>query len=189
MIKKNKVIILDRDGVINHDSDDYIKSPSEWIPIAGSLDAIAKLNNAGYKVAIATNQSGIARGFYNVATLKEMHIKMQNLLATLNAQIDYIAYCPHGPNEGCSCRKPKAGMLLEIAAFFSKEPKEIIFVGDSSSDIQAAKAANMKFVLVKTGKGERTILNESATKKGEEINYPIYDSLLDFVNTIVRDPK
>ncbi|HIQ14925.1 MAG TPA: D-glycero-beta-D-manno-heptose 1,7-bisphosphate 7-phosphatase [Leucothrix sp.] len=181
-----KVIILDRDGVINHDSDEYIKSPSEWIPISGSLEAIAQLNNAGYKVAIATNQSGVARGFYNLATLKKMHIKMQGLLAKLNAQIDYIAYCPHGPNEGCSCRKPKAGMLLEIADFFSEEPEEITFVGDSSSDMQAAKAANMKFVLVKTGKGEKTMLNESVNKKGEGASYSVYDSLQDFVNTIVK---
>ena len=183
MIKKatpRKLIILDRDGVINYDSDNYIKSPEEWIPLEGSLEAIAQLNTMGFLVAIATNQSGIARGFYSKEVLDAMHTKMRHLLKKVGGEIDYITYCPHGPGEGCACRKPKPGMLLEIAKHFSIAPKEVIFVGDSGGDIQAAESANMEFVLVKTGKGERTIEAESSVNP--KPHYAIYDSLQDFVS-------
>ena len=173
-----KLIILDRDGVINHDSDDYIKSPEEWEPIEGSLEAIAQLNKAGFTVAVATNQSGIGRGYYSLETLKEMHQKMQDLLANVGGRIDYIAFCPHAPDEGCTCRKPKPGMLLEIANYFSVKPESVVFVGDTATDRQAAFAAKMKFVLVKTGKGEQAFANDLDTNK----HYLVYESLQDFVN-------
>jgi len=175
----NKVIILDRDGVINYDSDNYIKSPEEWLPIPGSLEGISLLKQAGYKVAVATNQSGIARGYYDLDTLNAMHLKMQKLLAAFgaNATIDYISYCPHGSEDNCNCRKPKPGMLLEIAKHFSVQPETVIFVGDKISDQKAAKAANMQFVLVKTGKGEDT---------AKDIKAQSYDSLADWVNDFLE---
>jgi D-glycero-D-manno-heptose 1,7-bisphosphate phosphatase len=156
-VLKNKLIILDRDGVINHDSDDYIKSIQEWIPIEGSLEAISNLNKAGYRVAIATNQSGIGRGYYNVATLQAMHQKMQRLLTPFGGYIDHIEFCPHTPDDNCKCRKPKAGMLYKIAQEFSVEQEDMLMVGDTVSDYQAAANAGAEFVLVKTGKGERTL--------------------------------
>lgn len=180
--QKTTLIILDRDGVINYDSDDYIKSPKEWIPIPGSLEAITHLNQAGYKVAIATNQSGIARRYYDVKTLTAMHLKMQRLLADIGGEIHHIAFCPHGPTDNCPCRKPKPEMLLAIAAKFSTHDKNCIFVGDTATDMQAAKAANMPFVLVKTGKGERTI---ASLDKADNDNILIYNSLADFVKNFL----
>jgi len=182
---ESKLIILDRDGVINYDSDDYIKSPEEWMPISGSLEAISRLNKARYKVAIATNQSGIARGYYNIDVLEGMHVKMRALLAKLGGTIDYIAYCPHGPRDDCFCRKPKPGMLLEISKAFSIEPKNAVFIGDSVTDTEAAKAANMKFVLVKTGKGERSLISERSKKNELGFPYPVFDSLLDYVENLL----
>lgn len=181
--KNIKLIILDRDGVINHDSDNYIKSAGEWIPISGSLEAIAKLNNTGYKVAIATNQSGIARGYYTIKILDKMHQKMQSLLSEIGGTIDYIAYCPHGPDDNCSCRKPKPRMLLNIAEKFSIKTENIIFIGDTITDMQAANAANIGFVLVKTGKGTKT-LNKiiKLNNKGTNESFSVHNSLQDFVN-------
>ena len=153
----SKLIILDRDGVINHDSDHYIKSPQEWLPIEGSIEAIALLKQAGYCIAIATNQSGIGRGYYNVETLHAMHTKMQGLLDAYSVSIDYIAFCPHAPDDACACRKPKAAMLLEIAAHFKADLSQVTMVGDTLSDQKAAQAAGAPFVLVKTGKGERVL--------------------------------
>lgn len=178
MSKKNKLIILDRDGVINHDSDHYIKSVEEWIPIDGSLEAIAKLNNLGYEVAIATNQSGIARGFYSLSTLEAMHTKLHQLLKVVGGKISYIACCPHGPDDGCSCRKPKPGMLLEIADHFSIPPEDVIFIGDTLSDMKAAKNAGINFVLVKTGKGKKTL------EENKGIDTVIFESLSDFVDQL-----
>jgi len=177
-----KLIILDRDGVINVDSDDYIKTPDEWIPIPGSLQAIARLNAAGYKVAIATNQSGIARGYYDIATLNAMHEKMSHLLALENGVIDNIAYCPHGPDDHCNCRKPLPGLLLNLAESCSANLSDCFFVGDSASDLHAADNAGCKFALVKTGKGLRTIntLSEDDLK-----NIPVFENLAGFVSWLL----
>ena len=153
---KIKLVVLDRDGVINHDSDDYIKSANEWIPIAGSLDAIAKLNDR-FKVAVATNQSGIGRGYYNESTLKQMHQKMEALLEQKNGKIDHIEYCPHLPDAGCDCRKPNTLMLDNIANKFKVDPTEVVFIGDSTSDYECAQNFDCAFVLVLTGKGLRTL--------------------------------
>ncbi len=177
-----KLIILDRDGVINEDSDQYIKSPEEWIPIAGSLQAIARLNQARYKVAVATNQSGIARGYYDETTLRAMHEKMQHLLAEHNGSIDYITYCPHGPDEACTCRKPKPGMLLKITEHFGVSVKDCVFIGDTLGDMKAANSAGMDFVLVKTGKGMRTL----STGKIAANSVPVFESLDDYVKQLLE---
>lgn len=151
-----KLLILDRDGVINYDSDAYIKSVEEWIPLPGSIEAIAQLSKAGWTVAIATNQSGIARGYYDIATLDAMHARLRTLVAEQGGEVGLVVYCPHGPNDGCDCRKPKPGMLKIIAEHYKVPLAGIWFVGDSLGDLEAAKAVDSQPVLVKTGKGEKT---------------------------------
>ncbi len=152
-----KLLILDRDGVINEDSDAYIKSLDEWIPIPGSIDAIARLSKAGWTVAVATNQSGLARGYYDAATLDAMHARLRELVAEQGGEVGLIVHCPHGPDDGCACRKPKPGMLQQIAAHYGTELAGVWFVGDSSGDLEAALAVHCQPVLVKTGKGQRTL--------------------------------
>lgn len=152
-----KLLILDRDGVINHDSDAYIKSVEEWLPIPGSIEAIAQLSKAGWTVAVATNQSGIARGYYELAVLDAMHEHLRELVAGQGGDIGLIIYCPHGPDDGCDCRKPKPGMLKTIAAHYDVALSGVWFVGDSLGDLEAAKAVDCQPVLVKTGKGEKTL--------------------------------
>ncbi|NMX89611.1 D-glycero-beta-D-manno-heptose 1,7-bisphosphate 7-phosphatase [Pseudomonas sp. WS 5086] len=151
-----KLLILDRDGVINYDSDAYIKSVEEWIPLPGSIEAIVQLSKAGWTVAIATNQSGIARGYYNIATLDAMHARLRALVAEQGGEVGLVVYCPHGPDEGCDCRKPKPGMLKIISEHYKVPLAGIWFVGDSLGDLEAAKAVDSQPVLVKTGKGEKT---------------------------------
>ena len=178
-----KLIILDRDGVINQDSDDYIKSPEEWIPIPGSLDAIARLNHAGFMVAIASNQSGIARGYFNLETLAAMNVKMNDMLSTLGGRIDAMLYCPHGPRDGCDCRKPKPGMLTEIGNRFQVSLNNVLFVGDNINDVVAAQAAGAQPVIVKTGKGEQTA---SMVKSNGYGDIPVYENLGEVVNTLLE---
>jgi len=151
-----KLLILDRDGVINEDSDAYIKSVEEWIPIPGSIEAIARLSKAGWTVAIATNQSGIARGYYDLATLDAMHARLRALVAEQGGEVGLIVYCPHGPDEGCDCRKPKPGMLRAIAGHYAVDLAGVWFVGDSKGDLEAALAVDSQPVLVMTGKGRKT---------------------------------
>lgn len=151
-----KLIILDRDGVINLDSDHFIKSPDEWKPIAGSLEAIARLNQAGYRVVVATNQSGVGRGLFDMAMLNAIHAKMHKAAATVGGRIDAVFYCPHAADAKCACRKPQAGMYLEIAERFDMSLIDVPAVGDSLRDLQAAAAVGAAPILVLTGKGEKT---------------------------------
>lgn len=152
-----KLIILDRDGVINEDSDAYIKSPDEWVPVPGSLDAIARLCKAGYRIAVASNQSGVARGLFDLSTLMAIHTKMHHAVASAGGRIDGVFFCPHAADAGCDCRKPKAGMVREILRRFDVAPAGVTLVGDSMRDLQAACAAGCRPVLVLTGKGRRTL--------------------------------
>ena len=151
-----KLVILDRDGVINHDSASYIKSPEEWKPIAGSLEAIALLNQAGYRVLVATNQSGIGRGLVDMATLTAIHDKMLRALSLVGGRVDGIFYCPHAQDAGCACRKPRPGLLDEIATRFGVSLDGVPFIGDSLRDLQAGAAVGAQPVLVLTGKGKKT---------------------------------
>lgn len=155
---KEKWIILDRDGVINVDSVDFIKSPEEWIPIPGSMQAIARLNKAGYKIAIATNQSGVARGLYDLTMLNKIHEKMHKVVEEAGGHIDGVFFCPHGPEDNCLCRKPKPGLLAEIESHFNINIKneEVFCVGDSLRDLEAAFAIGGKPILVLTGNGKKT---------------------------------
>lgn len=151
-----KLIILDRDGVINHDSDQFIKNPDEWQPIEGSPEAIALLTQWGWHVVVATNQSGIGRGLFGMDTLNAIHDRMTKTIARAGGRIDAIFYCPHTETANCDCRKPKPGMLLNIAERFSVDLAHVPFVGDSLRDLQAAKAAGAQPWLVLTGKGQAT---------------------------------
>jgi len=178
-----KLIILDRDGVINEDSDHFIKSPDEWIPIPGSLEAIARLHKAGWTIAVATNQSGIARGLFSVDTLQAMHAKFHALLAEHGGKVDAIYYCDHGPNDECSCRKPLPGMYVQAADEFGADLREVPVIGDSFRDLEAAMAVNARPIAVKTGKGERTLESHAAVLK--EKNIPVYDNLASAVDALL----
>jgi D-glycero-D-manno-heptose 1,7-bisphosphate phosphatase len=160
-----KLAILDRDGVINYDSDQYIKSPSEWRPIPGSIEAIARLNQHGYRIAVATNQSGIGRGLFDMATLNAINDKMMELVFRQGGRIDALFFCPHTAIEECSCRKPRTGMLEEIAARFHAELKGVPAIGDSLKDLEAAEAVGAQPILVLTGKGTKTKADGGMPKK------------------------
>ncbi|MDF2867751.1 MAG: histidinol-phosphate phosphatase family protein [Gammaproteobacteria bacterium] len=173
-----KLIILDRDGVINHDSKHYIKSPEEWMPIPGSLAALAKLTQAGWTIAIATNQSGIARGLYTHEILAAIHAKMQSMVAAAGGQIDSIFYCPHHPAEHCHCRKPQPGLVEQIAAHYAVDMVGIPFVGDKWTDVETALAGGCQPILVETGLIKTQIFpTEQAV--------PVFANLLQAVNKLV----
>lgn len=167
------LIILDRDGVINFDSPNYIKSPAEWQAIPGSLEAIVKLQNAGHDVVVATNQSGIGRHYYSLETLHDIHAKMNQHIINLGGVALKIYFCPHVPEDNCECRKPKAGLFLQIQKDFPHEFAEAIAVGDSARDIAAAHTAGCKAVLVRTGNGPKTLTEL-------EIKIPVYADLAEF---------
>jgi D-glycero-D-manno-heptose 1,7-bisphosphate phosphatase len=159
-----KLVILDRDGVINFDSDQYIKTPAEWKPIPQSLEAIARLNHMGYRVVVATNQSGVGRGLFDMSTLNTINDKMYRALANVGGRIDALFFCPHISESRCNCRKPKPGMLLSIAERFNVDLNNVPFVGDSLKDLQAASSVGALPILVKTGKGEQTAKNDQLPK-------------------------
>jgi D-glycero-D-manno-heptose 1,7-bisphosphate phosphatase len=152
-----KLIILDRDGVINFDSPQFIKSPEEWKPIPGSLEAIARLNQAGYRVVVATNQSGIGRGLFDMATLNAIHDKMYRALAQFGGRIDALFFCPHAAELNCPCRKPRPGMFEEISRRFNIELRGVPAIGDARRDLETAAAVGARPILVLTGKGQLTL--------------------------------
>ena len=147
-----KLVILDRDGTINSDSDDFVKTPEEWLPLPGALDAIARLNHAGWHVVIASNQSGLGRGLFDVTSLNAIHAKMHKMLAAVGGRVDAVFYCPHSPEESCSCRKPLPGLFEQIGARLGVPLKGVPTAGDSLRDLQAGAAAGCEPHLVLTGK-------------------------------------
>lgn len=161
------VVILDRDGVINADSDAFVKSPDEWLPLPGALEAIARLDEAGWLVFVATNQSGLARGLFDAATLAAIHQKLRDALGAIGAGIEGIFVCPHGPDDGCSCRKPKPGLYLAIAEVCGHSLDRVPIIGDSFRDLEAARAVGGRPILVRTGKGERTLAEHPELADGE----------------------
>jgi D-glycero-D-manno-heptose 1,7-bisphosphate phosphatase len=175
-----KVVILDRDGVINRDSDQFIKTPDEWRPIPGSLEAIARLNHAGFRVVVATNQSGLGRGLFDMATLNAIHEKMHRMLALVGGRIDAVFYCPHTADAQCECRKPKAAMLKEIGIRLGVDLIGVPCVGDSLRDLQSADAVGAQPMLVLTGKGERTLREGNFPK-----NTVIFPDLAFAVSTLL----
>ncbi len=170
---------MDRDGVINEDSETFIKSPDEWWPIAGSLEAIALLNQQGFEVVVISNQSGIARGLFDETMLALTHAKMQHMLSEKGGKITAIYYCPHGPDSLCACRKPKPGLLRQFAVDNHADLTATYFVGDSLRDIQAAQAVSAMAILVKTGKGELTLTNNP------NLNVPVFANLYDAAEYII----
>jgi len=180
MLSKPDVIILDRDGVINEDSDEYIKSPEEFLPIKGSLEAIARLKQANYCVVIATNQSGLGRGLFDIDILNQIHEKLHKALTELGVEIDGIFFCPHTPEDECDCRKPKPGLFYDISQRLQVELNSVIAVGDSLRDIQAANIAGAFPVLVKTGKGKKTLHKNVGLE-----NVPVYKDLAAVVDEML----
>jgi len=179
-----KVIILDRDGVINVDSDEYIKSPDEWEPIKGSLEAMGKLYAAGYKIFVITNQSGVGRKLFSIGDLTRIHRKMVKSLQKFGCHIDAILYCPHKPDDGCDCRKPLPGMFLELADRINMPLDGIYAIGDSVRDLEAASSAGATPALVLTGKGRKS----KKLIKGTELeDTPVYKNLADFTEQLLAE--
>jgi D-glycero-D-manno-heptose 1,7-bisphosphate phosphatase len=165
-LSEKGLLILDRDGVINRESEEFVKSADEWLPLPGSIGAIARLSKAGYTVTVASNQSGLARGMFNQKALRSMHRKLIDLVAAEGGHIDRIVICPHGPEDGCDCRKPKPGLLLQLASYYDVALAGVPFVGDSLRDIEAAVAAGARPILVRTGNGrasERALVGDLAS--------------------------
>ena len=175
------MVILESVGVINHRQEGDVTTVEGWDPISGSIEAINRLKKAGYLVTIASNQSGIARGYYSEGDLKKVHEKMQRMLSIRGASVDGIFYCPHGPESNCVCRKPKPGLLYQIARQFNIDLSETPLVGDNISDIGAARMANARPVLVRTGNGEYTMQHFP-----EALDVPVYDDLAHFVRETLR---
>ncbi len=182
-----RLVILDRDGVINQDSDAYIKSPDEWLPIPGSLEAIARLCRAEYKVVVITNQSGLARGYFDMETLCAIHDKMLRLLHDKGGKLDAILFCPHGPDDGCGCRKPLPGLFEELQQRGGWRLRGVPAVGDSLRDLKAAARVGALPVLVKTGKGrdamKRLAADEDLATAG---HIPFYKDLGAFVDELLE---
>lgn len=169
-----KLVILDRDGVINVDSDAYIKSPSEWLPLPGSLEAIAALSAAGFTVVVVTNQSGLARGLFDIDTLNRIHGLMCARVSAIGGRIEAIAFCPHGPNQGCNCRKPAPGLMLAMARRFGVSLERVPVIGDSLRDLEAAASVGASPILVRSGNGITTAEQLPVALAGT----PIVDDLM-----------
>lgn len=179
-----KLVVLDRDGVINEDLDHPVSHPDEWVPIEGSLDAIARLHQGGWHVAVATNQSGIGQGLIDVRTLHEIHRRMHEMVVQAGGKIDVVAFCPHTESDACDCRKPAPGMLYTISERLDIELSTVVVVGDSLRDMQAAMAAAATPIMVRTGKGQVTLDNN----KGLE-HIPAYDNLAACVDALLESEE
>ncbi len=183
-----KLVILDRDGVINEDSDEYVKSADEWQAIAGSCEAIAHLHQAGWTVAVATNQSGLGRGLFDLDDLEAMHAKMSELVEAAGGVIAGVFYCPHTPDEGCDCRKPRTGLIGAIEHELATSASGAFFVGDSLKDLQAGHTKGCQPLLVKTGKGKRTLASLAGKPQPEFKNLPVFDNLAAAAQYILEQP-
>lgn len=176
-------MILDRDGVINRESTAFVKTPAEWVPLPGSIEAVAALSRAGFIVAVASNQSGLARGLFDRKALRAMHRKLRRLVQSAGGRIDRIVVCPHGPDDGCSCRKPKPGLLYRLGRYFDIALEDTPVIGDSLRDLEAAAAAGARPILVRTGNGRRT----EATLKGALASAEVFDDLAEAAAALARE--
>lgn len=177
-----RLVILDRDGVINEDSDEFIKSPDEWKPIPGSLEAIAQLTNAGWRVVVATNQSGLGRKLFDIDDLNAIHEKMYSMVNEYGGVIEAVFFCPHSPKDNCDCRKPKPGMLEQISQRLRISLEGVPVIGDSLRDLQSAQAVGAQPVLVRTGKGTKTLYNGDGIE-----GIPVYCDLKQAANALLAD--
>ena len=184
-----KLVILDRDGTINEDRDDFVKSPDEWVPLPGALEAIARLNHAGWHAVVATNQSGIGRGTFDMATLNAMHVKMNQLLAKQGGRLDAVFFCPHGPAEACECRKPLPGLFTQIAERFGVDLAEVPVVGDSLRDLQAGAAVGCSPHLVRTGKAARLDAAQIEALCAQVPGTQVHDDLAAFVESLIQQER
>ena len=175
-----KLVILDRDGVINHDSDEYIKSPEVWVPIPGSLEAIARLHREGYKVVVVTNQSGVGRGLFDMNMLGRIHSKMLEAVRAKGGEIDAIFFCPHRPEDNCRCRKPQPGLYQEVTERLKVNLSGVYSVGDSERDIIVARLVSARPVLVRSGKGKRTLKKSKALA-----DVPVFEDLAAFTDNLL----
>ena len=182
-----KLVILDRDGTINVDSDEFIKSPEEWRPLPGALEAIARLNHAGWHVAVASNQSGLGRGLFDVAALNAIHARMHKALAALGGRLDAVFYCPHGPDDGCTCRKPLPGLFEQIGERFGVDLPAVPAVGDSLRDLQAGAAVGCPPHLVLTGKSER--LRGQLLPPDYPVHTVVHNDLAGFADWLLAQPQ
>ena len=177
------LIILDRDGVLNEDSDAFVKSVDEWIPLTGSAEAVARLRKAGHTVTVATNQSGLARGYFTLADLEAMHAKMTALAEQQGGSFAHIAFCPHGPDDGCDCRKPLPGLIRQAEEALGIPAEGAWMVGDSIRDLEAGLAAGCQVALVRTGKGRSSEAKLAQTPELE--NAPVFDDLAAFTDWLL----
>ena len=184
-----KLIILDRDGTINEDRDDFVKSVDEWVPLPGALEAIARLNHAGWHTVIATNQSGLGRGTFDMATLNAMHLKMNQLLAKQGGRIDAVFFCPHGPEETCTCRKPLPGLFVQIGERFGASLHDVPVVGDTLRDLQAGVAVGCKPHLVRTGKAARLDALQLEALCAQVPGTRVHADLAAFAEHIIREER
>ena len=182
-----KVVVLDRDGVINEDSPDYIKSPDEWHALPGSLAAIATLKQAGFELAIATNQSGVARGLFSLDTLWDIHRKMLAEILAAGGYVKRIFFCLHGPDDNCDCRKPKPGLLLQVAEYFACGFDGMVMIGDSERDLRAAQAVGARPILVRTGNGARTEAQLRDSAEWDKLE--VYDDLQAAANALLAEQQ
>lgn len=178
-----RLVILDRDGVINHESSRFVKSAEEWLPLSGSIEAIAKLHRAGFIVAVASNQSGLARGLFGRSALRAMHRKFRRLVAAAGGQVDRIVVCPHGPDDACACRKPEPGLLLRLARHYDTDLAGVPVVGDSLRDLQAAVRTGARPILVRTGNGDKT----AASLPDDLRSVEVYDDLAAAADQLTKE--
>lgn len=175
------LVILDRDGVVNHESDSFIKTPEEWLPIDGALQAIARLNHSGFRVVIATNQSGLARKLFDIEVLNRIHAKMQRQLSEVGATVEAVFFCPHSARDHCECRKPKPGMINEIGERLRVSVEGVPLIGDSQRDLDAANAAGARPILVRTGNGSKT------EKLLSDDSVDVFDDLSDAADALIAE--
>jgi D-glycero-D-manno-heptose 1,7-bisphosphate phosphatase len=184
-----KLIILDRDGTINEDRDDFVKSPEEWVPLPGALEAIARLNHAGWHTVLATNQSGLGRGLFDMAMLNAMHVRMNQMLAKHGGRIDAVFFCPHTPEDQCDCRKPLPGLMLLIADRYGVDLKEVPLVGDSLRDLQAGIAAGCPTHMVRTGNGSLLDDAQLAALLRQVPGTQVHDDLGSFAEWLIHNER
>lgn len=181
-VGKRGLVILDRDGVINRDSKEFVKNTNEWVPLDGSIEAIADLSRAGFTVAVASNQSGIARGLFDPNALDAMHSKLDTLVEAAGGKVDRIVVCPHGPDDGCRCRKPKPGLIEDLLDHYGVDAGSVLVVGDSLRDLEAASAAGALPILVRTGNGSKT----AAALTGDLSSVATFEDLRDFASSLLE---
>jgi D-glycero-D-manno-heptose 1,7-bisphosphate phosphatase len=184
-----KLVILDRDGTINEDRADFVKSADEWVPLAGALEAIARLNQAGWHTVVVTNQSGIGRGLFDMSALNAMHVKMNQALHRLGGRIDAVFFCPHSPQDGCTCRKPLPGLFEQVAERYGIELAGVPAVGDSTRDLEAAAAAGCRPHLVRTGKLAQASDEEMAALRRVAPAMQVHADLGAFAEALIQQER